>query len=271
MLAQFGVCRAHAGRGALFHLKPTKNMPTAIDAQLDTLEKDGFLLIEQALSPSEVESIRLRIDHARQQGWEEGLNAVGNMWFDSLLDREPEHFSSLVGHANVRPYLEGMLGMQCQLRSFRAHINPGPYLQEWHMDFYGYWQEGRAAAQHRLAVPPIGINTTYYFQDNGPGEGHLKFIKNGHRIEPPHLYPMDRSAFEAWCAAQEHIVLYPQAGDCVIFLSHIPHQGAKERDDMERSNVVCHYQLAPMHEGVWHVSRPIGYEGTFPFAKSTRG
>ena len=24
----------------------------------------------------------------------------------------------------------GMMGKQCQLRSLRAHINPGPYLQE---------------------------------------------------------------------------------------------------------------------------------------------
>ena len=63
------------------------------------------------------------------------------------------------------------------------------------MDFYGYWQEKREAAKYRLAVPPIGINTTFFFQDNGPGLGHLKFIKNGHLIEPPHLYPIDRPNF----------------------------------------------------------------------------
>ena len=35
---------------------------------------------------------------------------------------------------------------------------------------------------------------------------------------------------------------------------------------MERSNVVCHYQVTPMYQGIWHVSRPIGYQGTFPLA-----
>ena len=158
------------------------------------------------------------------------------------------------------------MGRQCQLRSLRAHINPGPYLQEWHMDFYGYWEEKRQVEQYRLAAQPVGVNTTYYLQDNGPGDGHLKYVENGHLQEPPHLYPMDRPKFEAWCEAQEHVVLYPKAGDCVVFLSHIPHQGAKERDDMERSNVVCHYQMTPMYEGIWHVSRPRGYDGTFPFA-----
>lgn len=239
-----------------------------LDQKLDQLEADGFLVVEAALSSDEVRQVRTRVNHARNMGWEEGLNAVGNMWFDSLLDREPETFAPLVGHPKIRPYLQGMMGPQCQLRSYRAHINPGAYLQEWHMDFYGYWEEKRKASQYRMATPPVGVNTTYYLQDNNPGDGHLKFIKQGHLAEPPHLHPMDRPAFEQWCEEQEHIILYPKAGDCVVFLSHIPHQGAKERDDMDRSNVVCHYQCTPMHEGAWFVSRSRGYAGTFPFAEA---
>ena len=236
-----------------------------IDSQLDELERVGFIVVESALSGDEVELVRTRIEHARQQGWEEGLNTVGNMWFDTLLDREPETFGPLVGHNSIRPILEGMMGPQCQLRSHRAHINPGPYVQEWHMDFYGYWEEQRNADTYRFATTPIGINTTFYLQDNAPGEGHLKFIKDGPLSEPPHLYPMDRPKFEDWCETQEHTVLYPKAGDCVVFISHIPHQGAKERDDMDRSNVVCHYQVTPMHEGASFVSLSRGYAGTFPF------
>ena len=237
-----------------------------IESQLDRLEQDGFILIEGALSLEETEHIRQRINYAREMGWEEGLNAVGNMWFDTLLDREPDTYAPLIGHPSIRPYLEGMMGKQCQLRSLRAHINPGPYLQEWHLDFYGYWQEKREADKYRFAVSPISLNATYYFQDNAPGSGHLKYVKGGHLVEPPHLYPLDRPKFEAWCEAQEHVILYPKAGDCVVFINHIPHQGAKERDDMERSNVVCHYQVTPMYDGIWHVSRPRGYAGTFPFA-----
>ncbi|SVD89353.1 uncharacterized protein METZ01_LOCUS442207, partial [marine metagenome] len=166
-----------------------------LDQKLDQLEADGFLVVEAALSSDEVRQVRTRVNHARKMGWEEGLNAVGNMWFDSLLDREPETFAPLVGHPKIRPYLQGMMGPQCQLRSYRAHINPGAYLQEWHMDFYGYWEEKRKASQYRMATPPVGVNTTYYLQDNNPGDGHLKFIKQGHLAEPPHLHPMDRPAF----------------------------------------------------------------------------
>ena len=91
-----------------------------IESKLDRLEQDGFILIEGALSPEETEHIRQRINYAREMGWEEGLNAVGNMWFDTLLDREPETYAPLVGHPNIRPYLEGMMGKQCQLRSLRG-------------------------------------------------------------------------------------------------------------------------------------------------------
>ena len=61
-----------------------------VEDKLDKLERDGYLLVEGALTLDETEHIRQRINYARQQGWEEGLNSVGNMWFDTLLDREPE-------------------------------------------------------------------------------------------------------------------------------------------------------------------------------------
>ena len=62
-----------------------------IKGELEKLQQNGFVLIAGALSPDETEHIRQRINYAREQGWEEGLNAVGNMWFDTLLDREPRY------------------------------------------------------------------------------------------------------------------------------------------------------------------------------------
>lgn len=238
-----------------------------VDAQLDQLDRDGYLLIPGALAAEELERVRTRLEYGREQGWEEGLNAVGNMWFDHLLEQDPETFRPLIAHPSVRPYLEALMGPQCQVRSLRAHINPGPYVQEWHMDFYGYWQQPRA----RLTTPGVGVNTTFYLQDNGPEVAYLQFVHRGHLSEPPGLDRSNFKGFETnefrdWCAAQEHDVLYPKAGDCVLFYSHIPHQGAKLVDELERSNVVCHYQATPMYDGIWHVSRPMGYAGTFPLA-----
>jgi hypothetical protein len=237
----------------------------AVEAALDHMMEHGWVVIPGALDSDEVDLLRRTLRHARAMGWEDGLNQVGNMWFDSLLEREPKVFGPLVGHPAIKPHLTRLLGPQLQLRTLRAHLNPGAYTQEWHLDFYGYWHERRSLERYRIAVPAIGINTTFYLQDNDPGFGRLTFVRNGHRSEPPHLYPHDPTAFESWCASQPHDVVHPKSGDCVLFFSHIPHQGAKDDPASERGNVVIHYQACPMHARVWHVSQPV-VAGIFPLA-----
>jgi hypothetical protein len=247
-------------------------MGSEIAAGLETLEENGFVLIPGALSPDEVEQCRVALNQARENGWEEGLNQVGNMWFDSLLERMPEVFQPLVAHSSVRPYLEALYGPQCQLRSLRGHINPVPYKQEWHLDFYGYWQQQDKA---RYAAKATGINTTFYFQDNGPGIAGLTYVKNGHRFAPPLEitrnggWSISEEAFNAWADSLEQVTIYPKAGDCVLFFSHIPHRGAKEVAELERSNIVCHYQNSPFYEGIPHVSS-LQKHTSFPFAVKRR-
>ena len=53
-----------------------------------------------------------RLNYAREQNWQEGLNPVGNMWFDHLLEQDPETFRLLIAHPSVRPYLEALMGPQ---------------------------------------------------------------------------------------------------------------------------------------------------------------
>ena len=54
--------------------------------QLTKLQQERFRFDRRrVVSPKETEHIRQRVNYAREKGWEEGLNAVGNMWFDSLL------------------------------------------------------------------------------------------------------------------------------------------------------------------------------------------
>ena len=62
----------------------------AVDRDLERLERDGYLHIAGALSPEEVERCRTRLNEARAKGWQEGLNSVGNMWFDHLLEQAGE-------------------------------------------------------------------------------------------------------------------------------------------------------------------------------------
>jgi hypothetical protein len=64
-------------------------MNETVAANLATFEEKGWLLLPGALTPEETEQCRVALNTARANGWEEGLNRVGNMWFDSLLERMP--------------------------------------------------------------------------------------------------------------------------------------------------------------------------------------
>ena len=100
-----------------------------------------------------------------------------------------------------------MLGRQCQLRSFRAHINPGAYTQEWHKDFGYYWD---APDEARHALRPLCINTTFYLTDNAPETGRLTFINNflpqraAGRNSPPRRIQFRQSLLPVVRAAGAH-------------------------------------------------------------------
>lgn len=237
-----------------------------------TLLRDGWVLLRGALGPDEVAALRAMLRDAAARGLGAEPNQFGNMGFDSLLEHYPERVRPLVGHASVRPLLLALFGPQCQLRSLRGHLNVGAYRQEWHLDCYGHWHERSLLERHPLAAAPQTVNTTFYLQDNTPDFGRLSFVRGGHRQPPPHLYPMAFEAFQRWCEGQPHDDVHPLAGDCVVFLSHLPHQGAKVDAASERGNVVCHYQGCPMHERLWHVSSPSGSAGPFvPYPAPTDG
>ena len=68
-------------------------------------------------------------------------------------------------------------------------------------------------------------------------------------------------------------------GDAVVFFSHIPHQGAKLKEDADapiRGNVVLHYQQTPMFPGIPFVSSPLrllprsGTTGPFRLPRGAR-
>ena len=254
------------------------NENTDLESQLDDLDRDGYVVVRGALDEETVLAWRecLVAKHDRKE-WDIH-NKVGNVAFDRLLDQEPELAKPLIGHASVAPILKGMLGKQCQLRSFRAHVNPASYTQEWHRDFLYYWDSDELG---RHAVRPLCINTTFYLTDNTPETGRLRFLKDYvHKKLPDHIRKFGGvnydNPFHKWCETQESFDLHPMSGDAVVFFSHIPHQGAKLKEDPTapiRSNVVLHYQQTPMYWGIPFVSSQLavpdalGFEGSFPFSK----
>lgn len=233
---------------------------------LADLDANGFVVIKGALPPDQVEQLRAGLKGARSARWQGGVNEVGTMWFSDLLERDPERYGALVAHPNVGPLLEALAGPQLQFRSMIAHTYPGPYTQTWHMDYYGYWD----TPPQPLAVRGTAINTTFYLDDHNPDIGALEFLEKGHLTRPEGLTRdevkgSEDNTFTQWCKSRPHVTIYPSAGDCVVFYSHLPHRGIKYAPEMERHNIVCHYQVNPFYDGVWFVSSQQPLPGSFPF------
>jgi len=244
-------------------------MDVMLQNRLNQLEENGFVVIEGALSHHEHTALAQKIRSLYQSGHDHGRNDVGTVWFDDVLDIEPGLFGDLILHKSVRQELTALAGHQLQLRSLRGHYYPGSYEQHWHMDFYGYWDQ---TEEGRLAARGVALNTTFYFQDGGPDTSHLEFVTGGHLRRPANVrrnavIGTGQNEFTRWCESQPHTRIYPRAGDCVLFFSHIPHRGVKTDSASERSNVVCHYQLNPFYRGVWFLSEALGDAGIYPLAE----
>jgi len=252
-----------------------------LENAMQNLKRDGFVLISNALDAETVAQWKSILYGMYGRGEYEIKNGVGNVAFEKLLALQPVLARDLISHPSSAPYLKTIMGKQCQLRSLRAHVNPGAYKQEWHMDFYDYYYQAEKSAAEQPAIG-LCMNVTFYLTDNTPDRARFTFLK-GYLDRPipddlrPYLrYTEDRNdPFQRWCDEQEHVDLYPKAGDVVVFYSHIPHQGAKLGPDPEgemRANIVLHYQQNPMYPGIRFVSDPqftietLGYKGTFPFA-----
>ena len=250
------------------------------EKNLQFLQKNGFVIVKKALDKDQISVWKEKIYSLYNNQKYEINYTVGNVAFEKLLEIEPHLSRGLIGHKSVAPYLKYFLGKQCQLRSLRAHINPGAYLQEWHMDFYDYWYQEESA---KAIVPLKGLcmNTTFYLTDNTPEKGRLRFLTEFlDKPTPENLrshaqYTDDRkNLFQTWRDSQKYIDLYPMADDVIVFFSNIPHQGAKLVQDAEhspRSNIVLHYQQNPMFPDINFVCDPqftldqLGYTDTFFF------
>ena len=142
MYSQFPSPRVNRRQAIVLFVMKRVDRTMTLDAtetqeQLEQLNRDGFILIPNALPAERVDQWKMVLYALYDRGAYEISNGVGNVAFEKLLALEPELTGELIGHESVAPYLHAIMGKQCQLRSLRAHVNPAEYLQEWHMDFYG--------------------------------------------------------------------------------------------------------------------------------------
>ncbi|MEE2658602.1 MAG: phytanoyl-CoA dioxygenase family protein [Candidatus Latescibacterota bacterium] len=187
--------------------------------------KWGYLVVEEAITAEQMESLRVALDAAFERKQETFIH--------QLLE-EDERFVFLVDNLPVLQRMQAILGNCVQLHSATARITEeGAEDQNWHRD--GPWpMDGPGTAYGSL---PAQINCGYFLDELTMENGPIVIVPGSHRapFKPPEGHPRFPD--------EMHVLAKP--GQAVMFDGWLYHRGAANRTGRRRVCLMC-YQNAWM-------------------------
>ena len=194
--------------------------------EVSFFRKWGYLVVEDALTAGQVESLRAALDDTVRRNEEE---------FTHQLLEEDERFAFLLDHPPVLTRIKALLGTCVQLHSATARVTgPGTPDQDWHRD--GPWPVDPDGTP--VGSTPGQINCGYYLDrltsDNGP----IAIVPGSHRapFKPPKGHP----------EFPDQLLVLAQPGQAVLFNGWLYHRGVANRSDRRRRACLMCYQNAWM-------------------------
>ncbi len=202
-------------------MNPT--LTTALSADVDSFLKNGFLVVEDAITHAQVESLRAALDetYARTSG--------GEQFIHELLE-EDSRFEFLLDHPPALSRIKALLGNCIQLHSATARVTQGEVPdQGWHRD--GPWPVDPNGTPY--GSRPGQINCGYFLDELTEENGAIAFVRGSHRnpASPSHK-PDPRP---------DEVRVYAKPGQAVLFDGWIYHRGvANVSGEMRRTCLMCY-------------------------------
>jgi hypothetical protein len=135
------------------HLNPT--LTPELEREVNFFMKWGYLLIEEAITQSQVELLRTALDETFERS---------RTQFTHQLLEEDDRFAFLLDHPPVLTRMKAILGNCIQLHSATARVTePGAPDQSWHRD--GPWPVDPDGTP--FGSIPGQINCGYYLDEHG--------------------------------------------------------------------------------------------------------
>lgn len=186
----------------------------------------GYLLVEDTLTPEQVETLRQALDEAVER-----KNAF---MFGQLLE-EDDRFGFLVDNPPVLTRMKALLGNCIQLHSATARVTrPGEPDQNWHRD--GPWPIAPGGTPYGSL--PAQINCGYYLDELTPELGPVGIVPGSHRA--PFRPPASPVSFP-----DEKFIL-AKPGQAVMFDGWLYHRGCANTSEQRRRVCLMCYQNAWM-------------------------
>jgi len=197
-----------------------------LQAELDALATDGFVVLPDVLSAGEIDAVK-RALAPYLDGKHMGRNRFEGLKTQrvyALLAKSPV-FADLASHPRVLPLVETLLEPSCLLSSALAiHLGPGSERQELHFDDgpYSWVSRPRAA---------IGVSAIWALDDFTEENGATELIPGSH------LWGNERAAADDPRIRKVTM----RAGSVVVFQGTMWHRGGENRSNAARLAVTPQY------------------------------
>jgi hypothetical protein len=209
------------------------------DEQRIIYENQGFLHMPGAIPPRLVRALRAAFDEAAAEQFERwradaAAGRADRAFFDvpNVLDRG-DCFVDLVDLPTVFPVLLDAVGPEIQLYHTHARVFPPgkTFTAPWHSDLANVVGIDLAHSPHFF------VKVHFYFEDLRPDQGCLAFLPGTHRL--PAGYP--RPAIDADGHSPAAVRIVPQAGDAVLFNTHVLHMALDNTSPLPRKSLIYAY------------------------------
>lgn len=205
-------------------------MPSVLTPTPEVLaqfHRDGFLVVPDVLTPTEVATLKAGVEKAfAAHSPEAELYHMQEIWRPKMFGHGQE-FEALIDHPGIAQFIDHLLGEECHMIANSAlRTSPGKTITFWHADECVRFPIPRGVMlDPRIEMPAFIINAHYYLDDVDEEVGPTQFIPGSHRSG---LYPgeldNDASGNPTW-NGQGIFNAVGKAGTCVLWHDQTWHRG----------------------------------------------
>lgn len=197
------------------------------ETALTALADQGYIILEQQLSTSQVDEIRTELSPflQKQHMGRNDFEGFQSERVYALLAKAPS-IAAIIEHPAVLAIIDRLLPQNYLLSSALAiNVHPGETPQNFHIDDVP--GGGPDVAGPR---PPFGISTIWAFDDFTQDNGATEIIPGSHR------WPADRQPRE-----EEAVKVLMPAGSVVVFAGNLIHRGGANHASRARLAITPQY------------------------------
>ncbi|MBT5874399.1 MAG: hypothetical protein HOH43_13355 [Candidatus Latescibacteria bacterium] len=215
------------------HMNPS--LTPELSREVAYFLKWGYLVVEDAISLDQVETLRTALDAAF--GGQEKSERQEGQFIHQLLE-EDDRFAFLLDNPTVMLRMNAILGNCVQLHSATARVtSPGANEQSWHRD--GPWPMDPDGTPY--GSTPGQINCGYFLDELTTENGPIAIVPGSHRalFRPPEGHP----------TFPDEKIVFAKPGQAVMFDGWLYHRG------MANNSEICRRVCLMCYQNAWMKSR----------------